>query len=788
MRVSYHLLRRFLPDLPLRPQEIPAVFLNQGFVVETVFPARDLFLGELFAGTLVEIQKEGVFTRCTVRVRSRTATVLVHPWGVPEAGSRVLVGIENGAFLFLPVRGEREREVVDFLVPLPPFLEEGDDVYEALVGDDTVFEVEVTANRGDCLSVLGLAREVAASCGIPLVLPEAHYPEKEIHHGFYLENQAPHLCPYYTGKYIATLRVRPSPFWIVRDLVLTGMRPINNVVDITNLVMAEMGQPLHAFDAARIKGKTVRIREAQENERIVTLDGEERMLQKGMLVIADASRPIAIAGVMGGRDTEVGPSTQAVFLEAALFDRVSVRRTARALGMRTEASARFERGVDPLGVLRGVSRALALLVKEGQAEIAADWLVSGQPPVAEREIRVPVGLVTQRLSCAVSPEKSVRILEGLGFQVAFEDEVLSIRVPSWRSDVREAIDVVEEIGRVFGYENILSSFPSFTFDPGDVPRKERLTTSVRRHLVHRGLYEAITLSLVSEDEVRILGIEDVARVLNPLSQDHVVLRPSLFPGLFGVVQVNARRGRRSPGFFEVGRTFFLGENELREEERLGVLLWNAPQSSLWRRAPWDIFALKGILEELGEIAGLSPRDLECTERVSPFLEHGEAFLVRVRKEAQALLGFGGKVRSSLLREHDVEGELYYLELSLELLEKTSLSFVSSPGKFVLPSFPAVTRDVAVVVDTATPWSFVASCVEEVAERHSMALEEFVLFDVFSGNPLPPGKKGFAFRLIFRAPDRTLAEEEVATWVRVLKEGLKQTGKVILREEMTFPHE
>lgn len=783
MRVSYQLLRRFLPDLSLRPEEVARIFLNQGFVVESMFPARDLFLGKLCAGTLEEARREGAFFRCRVKVGSRVATVFVPSWGVPEIGSRVLVGIENGAFLFLPIRGEREKEVVDFLVPLPASLGEGDDVFEALVGNDVVFDVEVTANRGDCLSVLGLAREIAASSGIPLVLPDTSYPEVHLNHGFRVENSAPHLCPYYTGKYIASLVVRPSPFWIVRDLILAGMRPINSVVDITNLVMLEMGQPLHAFDAAKIRQKVVCVREAQENERIVTLDGEERVLQKGMLVIADASCPIALAGIMGGKDTEVGPATRSVFLEAAFFDRVSVRRTARTLGMRTEASSRFERGVDPLGVLQAASRALALLVAESNAEVAADWLVSGEPPYVTRDIEVPLSLVTERLSCTVSPEESLRILGGLGFQASFEGGTFIVRVPSWRSDVREAIDIVEEIGRVYGYENITSSFPSFTFDPGNVSKKESLYTRIREHLVHRGLYEVVTLSLVDEDSVRILGVEDCIRVLNPLSRDHALLRPSLFPGLFGVARTNARRGRRGPGFFELGRVFLRREGEYREEERLGVLLWSYAQPSLWKKTPWDIFAAKGILEEIGEMVGIAPRELEWRGALLPFLEEGKAFAVALRER---LLGFGGKVLPSLLREHDVEGELYYLEVSLDPLEE--IASTSSSPVFSLSSFPSVVRDVAVVVDVTTPWSFVASCVAEEAQRHAMALEEFVLFDVFSGEPLPRDKKGFAFRLVFRAPDRTLAEEEVTAWVQVIKERLKQTGRVVLREEMMPAHE
>lgn len=786
MRVSYQILKRFLPELSLRPEEVAEIFLNQGFVVEEVLSARDLFLCPLLAGTLVEARCEGPLTHCTVKLGEHTFRVLVHTSGVPETGSRVLVGLENHTPLFLPVRGERAREVFDFLLPLPPFLEEGDDVYEALIGDDVVFEVEITANRGDCLSVLGLARELAAHCDIPLVLPEVRYTEKPIHHGFRLENEAPHLCPLYTGRYVTAITVRPSPFWIAKELILMGMRPINNVVDITNLVMLEMGQPLHAFDAARIRGNLVRVREAEEGERLMTLDGEERVLKKGMLLIADADRPIALAGVMGGRDTEVGPKTREIFLEAAFFDRVSVRRTARALGMRTEASARFERGVDPLGVMQAASRALALLEEAG-GEVASGWLVSGQPPFTVWEISVPWELVVQRLSCEVSQKEGIRILERLGFQVAQEGATLRVRVPSWRPDVREPIDVVEEIGRVYGYGKILSSFPSFPFDPGNVPREESLENLIRAHLVHRGLYEVVTLSLVEGESVDVLGFgkEECVAVLNPLSQEHAVLRPSLFLSLFEVVRTNARRGRRSRGFFEVGKVFFRKEGDFREEKHLGVILWNVPQPALWKEDPLDLFTLKGFLEEIGELAGVEYGAV-CSGRVSPVFDEEEAFVVPSPEEGTEPIGWGGKVLPAFLRKHDVEGEVYYLEIRLEGLATWRQDL---PVKdFVLPAFPAVSRDISVVVDASTPWAFVASLVAEEAKRSCMALEEFVLFDVFSGDPLPPGKKGFAFRLVFRAPDRTLEDEEVGRWVQKLKEVLKQTGRVVLREEMILSHE
>lgn len=789
MRVSYTILRRFLPELSLSPEEVIEILRNQGFVVEESFLARDLFLLPLWVGTLEEARKEGAFVLCAVKVRERLFRVAVTSWGVPKVGSKVLLSIQNGVPLFFPVQGERGKEVYhDFLIALPPSFEEGDEVYEALVGDDVVMDVEITANRGDCLSVLGLARELSAHCSIPLAVPEVGYAEKNGDHRFRLENEALHLCPYYTGKYISSVTVKPSSFWIMKELLLMGMRPINNVVDVTNLVMLELGQPLHAFDASCIKDRTVLVREAREGERIITLDREERILRPGMLLIADVSSPIAVAGVMGGAETEVTPRTREVFLEAAVFDRVSIRRTAKALGVRTEASSRFERGVDPLRVLFSASRALTLLEKEGQAEVVGDWLVSGRPPVREREVTLYPSFISQRLSCDIPQEVSVRILKDLGFEVREEEEVLRVRVPSWRHDVGSAIDIVEEVGRVYGYDKIIASLPSFVFDPGNVLESEKLERRIREHLVHRGLHEAVTLSFVEEEMLEALGIgvEGCVPIENPLSKEQAVLRPSLCVSLLEVAHTNIRKERRGFGFFEIGRVFLWGGNgaPFFEGRRVGIVLLGSFEPTLWQENRVDFFTLKGILEGIGELCGLEFRIVRGG--TPSFLEEGASFLVYSPSLRTRPLGWGGKVAQKVLQKLDIGEELYCLEIDLDLLAeevRVPLGFELS-----LTSFPSVTRDISVVVDLSTSWDEVASLVLEEVKQRSMSLERFCLFDVFSGSPLPPSKKGFAFRLVFRDPARTLDEKEVEEWVQAIKGRLKETGRVMLREELVLPHD
>ncbi|MCX7668038.1 MAG: phenylalanine--tRNA ligase subunit beta, partial [Atribacterota bacterium] len=536
MRIAYSILKRFLRGLDIPPQELARILIEQGLVVERILHVEDAFAFPFYAGTLEEVKKGFLYSECLVKLKEKTLFVRVKNWGVPQPGARVLVSIREGAPSFSFMEGEG-KEVMEFLIALPDAFPEGEDVSRILFGSDVMMDLEVTPNRGDCLSIMGIVRDLSAKLDLDWEEPGIAYQEVEIPSPLTLRDEDFDLCPYYTGKFIANVTVRPSSWDIVRDLYLLGLRPINNVVDITNLVMMETGQPLHAFDASCIKDNLVIVRRAKEGEKIVTIDGSQRELSGEMLVIADGRSPIGIAGIMGGQNTEVSPATQEVFLESALFNRVSIRRTSRALGLRTEASARFERGIDPQKVKYASERVLSLLSKEGDVRIAREWAIAGEPPSFERSIRVFPEKINEILSCQVETERMVRILERLGFTVAeCTGNEFTVKVPSFRADVATMVDIAEEVGRINGYEQIRLSSPSFPFDPGDVDKSYALEQRLRTFLVSRGLKEAVTLSFVDPKMVQELGIEaeQLVAIKNPLSQDQSFLRPQILLSLLGV--------------------------------------------------------------------------------------------------------------------------------------------------------------------------------------------------------------------------------------------------------------
>ncbi|NSW75445.1 MAG: phenylalanine--tRNA ligase subunit beta [Candidatus Atribacteria bacterium] len=790
MRIAYSILKRFLRGLDVPPQELATLLIEQGLVVERMAHVEDIFAFPLYAGTLEEAKKGFLYSECLVKMKEKTFPVRVKNWGVPQPGTRVLISLREGTPSFSLVAGE-EKEVLEFLIALPDVFPEGEDISRFLFERDTVMDLEITPNRGDCLSIVGIVRDLSAKLDLDWEEPGVAYQEVEIPSPLTLRDEDFDLCPYYTGKFIANVTVKPSSWEIVRDLYLLGLRPINNVVDITNLVMMEIGQPLHAFDASCIKDNLVVVRRAKAGERIITIDGLQRELSGEMLVIADGRSPIGIAGIMGGQNTEVSPTTREVFLESAFFNRVSIRRTSRALGLRTEASARFERGVDPQRVRYASERVLSLLSQEGGIQIAKEWAIAGEPPCLERTVRVFPEKINEILSCQVETERMIRILERLGFTVAARTERdFTVKVPSFRADVAAMVDIAEEVGRINGYEQIRLSSPGFPFDPGDAEKNYALEQRLRTFLVSRGLKEAVTLSFVDPKTVQELEIEaeQLVAIKNPLSQDQSFLRSQILLSLLGVLRLNLGRGRNHFGLFEVGKVFYPSkevENPWKEELRLGMVLCGYLLPLLWQKgAQVDFFVLKGLVEEILEVIGVSlggVRFLPWDDRI-PGFEKNVAFVLS--SSGGDLLGWGGKLSERTLWRLDMRGELYYLELRLEE--------IFGLVKDVIPAikganlFPAIVRDISVVVDRSLSWNAMKEKIDEVIAKEEMTVESVEVFDIFEGKPLPREKKGLSFRCIFRSLERTLNDEEVDVWVQKIKENIKKMRGVHLREEFVHP--
>jgi phenylalanyl-tRNA synthetase beta chain len=644
---------------------------------------------------------------------------------------------------------------------LGPEAAPGADLVAALALDDVVLEVEVTPNRPDCLSVLGIAREVAALTGGRLRPPAAslseHDPAVESLAAVTVEDAD--LCRRFTARVITGVRVGPSPARLAQRLRAAGLRPINNVVDVTNYVMWELGQPLHAFDHALLSGHRIVVRRARPGETLVTLDGQTRALADSMLVIADAERAVGVAGVMGGANTEVSAATGAVLLEAAYFKPGSVRRTARALGLSTEASYRFERGADIEAVRQAQDRAAGLI-----AELAGGRVARGVIDVYPAPRR-PLGLTLRldrirRVIGACPPKPKVGdILTRLGFPAEERDAGFAVTVPSFRRDVSLEDDLVEEIARVWGYGQIPSTLPTGTLTLTRRPRPVVVRDVVRRVLASAGYQEAVTISLLDPARLPLVGLAaDDARVVtlqNPLAADRSVLRPTLLPGLLEAVQTNVRRQMPDVRLFEIGRVFEAqgaGKQPI-EDTRLGLVITGL-------RAPWtwfagrhraDVFDVKGAVETVVEALG---RDGVTVQPAgAPYLEEGRAATVRVGETAVGVLG---ELHPAVQEAFDLPGPVFFAELSLDRLEAIpAQALVHRP----LPRFPAVERDLALVLPASVGAAQVEAALAEVQGRLP-ALRSFRLFDVYTGEQVGAGRKSLAYALLYQAEDRTLTDEEV----------------------------
>lgn len=647
----------------------------------------------------------------------------------------------------------------------------GLEVEELEAGEGSaVFEIKVTANRPDCLCMVGVAREIAARTGRPLRLPDTSVREcaDAVSDAARVVVKDKDLCPRYAARVIRGVKIGPSPEWMARRLIAAGLRPINNVVDVTNYVLLEMGHPLHAFDLAKLEGAIVVVRRAREGECIETLDGVMRQLGPDMLVIADAKRPVAVAGVMGGSNTEVTEATVDVLLESAFFAPGSIRTTSKALGLSTEASYRFERTADIFGLVDALDRAAALTVELAGGEVLAGMLdVCGRlrkPPL----IRLRPVRCNALLGIKLSPEEQAELLRRLGFEVRRTRRGLSVAVPHHRRDVSREVDLIEEVARMFGYENIPLETPSGS--GGRRPKRYDVLDRVGEVLVGMGLVEVLTDSLLPADEaVRWAGDGTrPVRLSNPLSSERNALRPSLLPGLLGVVSRNQRAQVEDVFVYEVGNCFREaggpdGGVTRHETQMLGVALsgerdrgWGVPAE----RA--DFFAAKGVLEEVARELGLQGLSFEPAEL--PWAEKGLGAAVVLAGRG---VGGVGVVSGQVRERFEVEGEVAAFEVELDPLVDAA-RLARRAGR--APRFPAAFRDIAVVVPLGVRYDDVERTVREAGGE---LLERVGLFDVYQGRQVPEGCRSLGFSLVFRSPDRTLTDEEVDAAVASVLEALSR---------------
>jgi len=655
----------------------------------------------------------------------------------------------------------------------------GSDLVTYLGLDDFILEVEVTPNRPDCLSVVGVAREVAALTGAPFRFPVIAVKEgdAEIAALARVEVEDALLCPRYAARLITGLTVAPSPPWLAQRLRAVGLRPINNLVDVTNYVLRELGHPLHAFDFDTLAERKIVVRRARPGERLTTLDGQERLLTEAMLLIADADRGIGVAGVMGAANTEVTARTTSVLLESAYFNPASVRRTARSLGLASEAAYRFERGADIEGLKEALDRAAQLM-----ADLAGGTVAKGVLdiyPAPRPHPRVPLRLERIQRVIGVCPPQEVviHILQRLGFAVDEAKTPAEIVVPSFRRDIFLEDDLAEEVIRVWGYDRIPSTLPGGSLTLVRQPASLRRAARVRQALAAAGLAEVITYSFVDPERLRLLGWNpasvDLVALRNPLSQERSILRPTLVPGLLEVLATNRHRQSSDVRCFEVGRVFHSGgpEGLAREEVLVGIALTGRRAARSWSggHEPVDLYDAKGLAEHV--LATLGAEEHEVRKGGATFLEEGRSGELIV---AGVVAGWFGELALGPQEGYDLADPVYLAELSLDRLGALPPRRVRYRA---LPRFPAVQRDVAFVM----PQELTVEDVErEIRRQGGALLRSVALFDVYEGKGIDPGMRSVAWTLLFQADDRTLTDPEVNALHRAIVEAVKSRFRIDVR--------
>ena len=641
-------------------------------------------------------------------------------------------------------------------------------------GADAVIDFEVTGNRPDCMCVLGLAREVATAYGLPLREPAEDValasliPAARAEVSVHLDD--PDLGPRYAGA-VADVTVGASPDWLQARLRSAGVRPISNVVDITNYVLLELGQPMHAFDLIKIGGGEIRVRRARQGERIKTLDGQTRALSPEMLVIADAAVPIAIAGVMGGADSEVNAGTRTIVFESASFNANSVRRTSKALGLKTEASMRFERGVDPNLPLLAMRRACALL-EATKAGKARGQVVDVYPaPLAPRHLALRRSKLTSLLGTVVPDADVTTILASLGFGVAPASDGWTITVPTRRVDVAREVDLVEEVARHYGFDRIPATFPPLrAVTPAMDPRIIR-ARHLRRVLTGAGFFEAVTFGFMAADAAAPFAADgDLAPIANPLSETYAVLRPSALPGLLDAVAHNRRREQRDVRLFEIGNVF----SKTRGERQSLALAWTgATDAPHWAGASPDVtfFDMKGAVERVA-------RALNVEATVAPYTED---WLVPGQTAAlmagERRIGVFGRLSKALTEAHGLPADDAVFVADIDLDAASAVADGHVTRVVALPRFPSVTRDIAILVSDTLAAADLRATIRRAAPS---TLTEVREFDRYQGKGIPEGKVSLAVRLTFRAADRTLTDGEIQTAMDAIVRALSAEHNAVQR--------
>lgn len=791
MQVSYNLLKEYV-DIGFSPEELSERLSMSGIVAEHT---RAIFEGVrgVFIGKIIELKPlsgNNILSVCTVDLKNQILEVICGAKNM-KTGDLVPVVVEGGNLPGLGmVEGKKihgfysrgmicsaselglEKSKSQGVLVLGQDLPLGEEICNIKeMGNDVIYDFEIFSNRPDLMSIIGLAREISVLSGKLLRLPALKIIETEekVTDSIAVEVEDEDLCPRYAGRIVKGLQVEDSPFWLRWKLFLLGIRPINNVVDITNYVMMETGQPLHAFDLNFIHGQKIIVRRAYPGEAFKTLDGVERVLTKDNLVIADRDRPIALAGVMGGENSEIKEETKDVFLESAYFEPINNRRTNRYFAMRTDATNRFEKGIDPFGQVFAADRAASLITQltsgkllKGVIDQYSKKLNRGKPielhlPKVEKIIGTRIGGNDREIK-----ERALEIVTKLEFEINKQDEhYLELTPPSFRGDIQRDVDIIEEIARVFGYENIPATLFKATVAQEGKTERQKVSDRIRNTLIGCGMNQIINYSMVNPkyfDWLRLPSthyLREAVELSNPLLQEQTIMRTTLIPGLLKAIQWNVNHSAENIKLFEMGRVYF-SQNKMQKAslplEKIMVTggITKIGRGNIWEKSEkWDIFRLKGILESLFDSLRLT--DIEYVPGNQPFFQPGKNGII---KSNNIIIGILGELHKDISNFLDISGDVLLFELDFAelfpLLER-EITFQ------LLPRYPRIQRDLAIVISESISFAQIKKEIERIKPDIIKGVE---IFDIFRGKQIDSGYKSIAFTIIFQANDRTLTDIEV----------------------------
>lgn len=674
----------------------------------------------------------------------------------------------------------------------------GERLVDALGLNDVVIEIGITPNRPDCLSVVGIAREVAAILGTKVKYPDYRVLEKgeDIESLAAVEVLDVDGCPRYSCRLITDVKIAPSPDWLKTRLEASGIRSINNVVDVTNFILLELGQPLHAFDHNLLDGRKIIVRSAKNGELIETIDGIKRTLSHDDLVICDARKPIALAGVMGGANTEISEKTRNILLESAYFNSVRVRRTSKRTNLKSESSYRFERGVDPNGVVKALDRASELIRKVAKGKVAKGKIDIYPSPIMPKEVEISTRRINSILGTDIKTEKIKEIAERLEIQaLTVKDGEISLCVPTFRVDLMREIDLIEEVARHYGYNGIPLTLPVVPMKTENSKREKNLEDKLKEILPSFGFFEVVNYSFDDPELLSLYNENEQLKILNPLTKESSVMRTNLIVGILRNVSLNLNHQVQDIRIFEIGKVYFPkgnGSSALttgglpKEITKISGAATGKRQLELWDKEEFDFFDMKGILERVLEVFSISQyvRFVDSTIRHAHgsleddaseirFLHPGKS--ARVLAEGEEL-GFFGELHPEFQEKLGLTKRVYIFEIDLEKLislEKTVEKKFAS-----LPKFPSVRRDIALVVDDNIS---LGEILNEIRKVKSHLIEDLRVFDVFKGGHVSQGKKSIAVSMILRASDKTLTDEEANEVQAMAISGLQKALGAELRK-------